>query len=422
MSYGMMSTAARSAVSAIAIALLIVAGITLYVHNAGSNLTSQASSSTTSSPTSSFSSTYTTSSGTISVSSSSQTSGFPSVLSLATLSVRLTDPPVVPQGTRSLNLTYASLKILLKIENGSSAMIKNLIVNSSGTVNLLSIQNVSETVAVAKIPNGSLIYTIDFLIKSVSININGTVYPVQPALSGNTLTVVFYPPAIVKGDSVALIEISPVVVKTNTGYQMIPSAVAIVRHENIEHEEVGSRHKLNQTEENELNQSKPQLVANLESISVSGNTTSFTVLVNNTGSVPAIISAVSLHGNFDTLCAHKAEGHSNETEKECEHPDTVYFRVLNVTSSSGCGTASLKVVGEDENGSNGTKLEPGQCIRLVFSGVISMGESGNVILPSLAPGSELEVHVIASNGGELVVTCTLPLSSQSCVAGNGESD
>jgi hypothetical protein len=419
----MMRTTLRSTLSAVVLALLILAGVTLYIQNSSFNRTS---SQTTSQQFRSTNITSQQSSNIFTTFTSrgySTSSGGTSALSLATLSIRLTDPPTVPSGTKSLNLTYNSLQILVGVINGSLITVKNMFVNTSGTVNLLSIQNVSKTIAVAKIPNGSLIYSIDFSVKSVSININGTVYPVQPVLSDNTLKVVFYPPATVNGDSVALVQISPVVVKTPSGYQMIPSAVAIVRHENVEKDEVGSIHELNQTEESQLNESKAQLTARIVDISISGNETKFTVLVNNTGKVPSTLFAISLHGNFNVSCAQNTEEHDHKEGSKCEHPDTVYFRVVNATSSSGCSKASLKLVGEEDSDNNGTQLNPGQCIMLSFSGVISMGESGNVILPSLAQGSELEVHVIASNGGELVTVCTMPLTSQSCsVRTDGESD
>jgi hypothetical protein len=365
-----------------------------------------------------------------------------SLLAPVTLSIRLTDPPTVPEGTMSLNLTYSSLQLLVGAKNGSVYIVKSLDVNTSGTVNLLSIQNVSQTVAIAKVQNGSLIYSIDFVIESVSIDINGTVYPVQPVLNGDTLKVVFYPPANIEGDSVALVQISPVVVKTATGYQMIPTTVAIVKHEKVENEAVGQTHKLKDTEESELNEARALLFAKLESISVSGNVTSFTILVNNTGRVPASLIAIALHANFNATCTAKhpenhgnesAHDHENETAKGCEerehlHPETIFFRVTNVTKPSNatansCASAVLTPSNEIEDEHiNGTQLAPGQCILLNFQGRITNGESNNILIPVLTNGSKISLHVIASNAGEVKFLCSLPLTPQSCVIETGRPD
>lgn len=433
---GMMKTGVRSVISAFVIALIIVGAATVYVQYSMRNKASPSSS------TFSHSSTTGSTSGSQSVSSSSSTSSsttpttttttYSSITQqsgFSTLAIRITDPPVVPTGTRSLNLSFSSLSLLVsQTLNNSGTQIKNLFYNISGTINLLSVQNVSQTIAVTKIPNGTVLYSMSLTVKSVSININGTVYPVHIALNGSQLNVIFYPKAVVNGDTVALVQISPIVVKTATGYQMIPSVVATAVHEKIENEQVGEKHQLNQNETSGLDEASGQLTAQLKTISVSGNLTSFSVLVNNTGHIPVSLLAISVHTDFKVLtCSANGEGEDHGENKThqasgCERPESVYFRVQNMTtSSSGCGTAKLVTLGEDsEEGNTKQVLNPGQCVLLNFSGVIVVGESNTVLVPSLAQGSTIEIQVLASNNGELLLSCTMPLSSTSCTVRNGD--
>ncbi len=58
--------------------------------------------------------------------------------------VMLTDPPTVPAGTTVLNLTYSNVTLHIAYPNGTSEWLP---VNASGTVNLFSLVNMSQTIA-----------------------------------------------------------------------------------------------------------------------------------------------------------------------------------------------------------------------------------------------------------------------------------
>ena len=63
---------------------------------------------------------------------------------------------------------------------------------------------------------------------------------------------------------------------------------------------------------------------------------------------------------------------------------------------------------------NGLTLAPGQCVNLTFSGTITFGDSSITLVPSTQSGQTYQVNIIASNGGNLQLDCTLPLGTGSC--------
>jgi hypothetical protein len=75
----------------------------------------------------------------------------------------------------------------------------------------------------------------------------------------------------------------------------------------------------------------------------------------------------------------------------------------------------MKLVnGEDAGEHGGFALKAGQCVNFTFTGTITFGESASVLVPSTAAGQSYDVHVIASNGANLQLTCILPLGANSC--------
>lgn len=73
--------------------------------------------------------------------------------------IQLTDPPNVPNGTKSLNTTYNSISIHVTGGSGSDYWINS---NTSGAVDLLSLVNVSKTLTVIEIPKDSSVNMIKF--------------------------------------------------------------------------------------------------------------------------------------------------------------------------------------------------------------------------------------------------------------------
>ncbi|MDG7005928.1 MAG: DUF4382 domain-containing protein, partial [Nitrososphaerota archaeon] len=235
----------------------------------------------------------------------SSASGVAAASSQALLVVQLTDPPVVPTGTLSLNLTYSAIHFIVS-EPGQNNLVttSNVTVTPQGgsaTVDLLQLQNVSQTIATANLPVNSTIYSISFTVSSISVDVNGTNSAVTLATGGSTFQVALAQPSLVGGTTAALLQLNPVIVNTPSGYQMIPSAVAIVKGSaqiSTNEEKVGSRQQLTQQDSSELNRAAGNVSATLVSLSSTGNMTTITVQVNNTGSSPFQLVAIGLHGNF----------------------------------------------------------------------------------------------------------------------------
>lgn len=368
------------------------------------------------------------------------------------LVIQLTDPPTVPRGASSLNLSYSSISLLVG-EPASVGQLttKTVTVNSGGTLDLLKLQNVSQTIALASLPNGTMIYSFALTVTKVSIDVNGTKSTVVLATGGDTLTVTLARPSEVQGTDIALLQLNPVVVDTPSGYQMIPSAVGIIRAEGQgeqNQEQVGSQQTLTNEDHNQLEQAQGNLTAKLTALSVSGNSTTITVQIQNTGNASVAVAAIGIHGNFTVLgnpCgpssgtqttqATESDSHDSTTassttsaestrtsttpEVECqmEHADQVVFVPTNSTiTGTSCVSLKMELVNGDlvQSGDHGLTLGKGQCVTLTFSGEISFGYSHFVLVPSTSPGQTYGVHVIASEGANSALTCSYPVTSDSC--------
>jgi len=245
-----------------------------------------------------------------SVTSTQQTlSAQPLVLGLhpSTLIVQLTDPPVVPPGTTSLNLTYSAINLVVAVPASQNGQVTPQTVavtpqGGSATLDLLRLQNVSQTIASANLPNGTTIYSLSFTVTGLSIEINGTVSAVTLATGASALQVTLAKTSPLNGTNALLVQLSPTVVDTPTGYQMIPSAVGILRvYSNVggQHDnDVGSKQPITSKDKDDLDQAKGKVTATLLALSVSGNSTTLTVRVNNTGGSPVKLVAVGLSGSF----------------------------------------------------------------------------------------------------------------------------
>jgi len=427
--------------SAALVSLLIIVASTLYVGLPATTSPSTASSTTPSAL----------SLGSSSSSTSTSVSGPQSLLV-----VQLTDPPQVPEGTRSLNLTYTALALVVGEPSGNGKVNPTTVnltpTGGSATLNLLRLQNISQTIASTNLPNGSIIYSVTFTVSSITINLNGTVTPVTLATGGNTFSVTISQPTSLKGENVALLELNPIIVGTPSGYQLIPSSVGVIKHsEGQGEEQVGWQHQLTPNDTGELQHARGNLTANMVSLSVSGNTTSVTVQVRNTGSAAVELNAIGLHGNFTTTgseCSTNmftttfTHGSSTHTQTQpgpgnehrmCQLPElmneVVFIPVAPTTSTTSksttvtsttaaaCTTGKMELVnggGGDQGNERGFALQAGQCVNFAFSGTITFGESANVLIPSTLAGQTYDVHVIASFGANLQLTCTLPLGANSC--------
>lgn len=392
----------QAGVAAVALAILIIAGATYFVGSPGK----------------------------VQVASQGQSS---------LLVIQLTDPPTVPAGTTSLNMTYSSLSLLVGEPSGSgtqtiSSVTINLPPPGTATLDLLKLQNISQTVGSASLPAGSVVYSVSFTVKEISINVSGTVSSVSLA-TGNTLNITLANVPTLQGTNLALLRLDPVVVNTPNGYTLIPSAVGVLRTgEGVGEGAFGYSHNLSSNDQKDLEDARGYITANLTELSVTGTTSTIVIQVNNTGTAPVDLNAIGINGNFTTsgACANGAfsstfthtEDTGNEAQFGCgpmSHPVEVVFEpVVGGSGGTTCASQSMQLVNNGQEDSHGKlTLAPGECVDLTYSGTISFGASPVTLTPSTLNGQMYEVHVIASNGGNFQMACTLPVGPNSCTPTRG---
>jgi hypothetical protein len=362
--------------------------------------------------------------------------------------VLLTDPPKVPQGTTQLNMTYTGLSLHVTYANGSSKWVP---VSASGTVNLLALVNVTQTIGSANIPVGSTVNTLQFTISSVSARINGQTYPVT-TLSNQLVVPIKGGQVLNQTRSAALLNLTPTLVHiaatNSTGgavsyYVLVPSATAIIKSNVSQGQEnVGSKTQLEQSDENELEHAQQTGLGNVTitsaTLSTTGNKTSFSVTLKNQGSSNATIFGLTLHGNFSstqsssntctqttsstksstsstttttttTTTEHGHQGNQSgqsssshgQGHEGCnagntghDHPDTIPFKV------NGTSLVPLFGDGTDHEGAGAASsatLKPGQSITLSFTGVIGLktddGGHGQTLVVGSISGNSYTIRL-----------------------------
>lgn len=359
-----------------------------------------------------------------------------------TLLVMLTDPPDVPKGTTQLNLTYSEISLHVKYSDNTSSWVP---VQATGKVNLLSLLNVSQTLASIVLPTGSIVDKIQFGITSVEAKINNVTYPVT-ALTDQLLILIRGNGVVTGTISGVLLDFRPTLVQisatNSTGddvdyYVLVPSATAIVKPNiNERQKDIGSRTKLDDEDNHELDEAKDKASRSLNitsaSLTVNGTKTYFTVTIKNVGNTNQTIFGLILHGNFNdtnipakdtqkqTDNTHKkalplqGNGNSNSDDKGKKadstnlHPRSIPFKVN--------GTSLIPQIGKDDDkhGKNlsSITLKPGQTVTVSFNGVIqkqqeddkAKGKAIGALTP--VPGSSFTIRLIGEGYKTYTVNAT----------------
>jgi len=300
--------------------------------------------------------------------------------------VMLTDPPNVPRGTTQLNVTYSSIQLHVISSDGTSNWVA---AQESGEVNLLSLVNVTETIANLNLPTGSTIDKLQFTISNCEARINGVVH--SATVLSDKLVVSIRAKKLDGTNTGVIIDLRPTLVQINAKneagetisyYVLVPSATAIVKSNVAENKmHVGSRHQLGHDDGDELDEEFKNSSKDLTIISatliVTGNETKLTVVVKNTGTTNVTFSGLTLHGDFAVTPApassySQGKGESNKPDDDddssSDHPRTIPFKI------SGNKLIPLVDDEEHENGGGYSKLElkPDQSVTLNFNGVIQL--------------------------------------------------
>lgn len=297
----------------------------------------------------------------------------------ASFLVMLTDPPTAPAGTTVLNLTYSDVSLHVTYLNGTAVWLP---VNASGTVNLFSLVNMSQTIASTTIPNGTMVDKIQFTIAGVEAEVNGTVYPVT-ALS-STMVMSVANSQVNQTLSGVLVDFNPTLLQIQATdsngtlvdyYVLVPSATATVLTSlSREQIKVGTIVELGQNDREKLVRVVETFSNNITifsaSLQVNGNVTTLSVTIKNEGNFTFRVFGLTLHGEFNATRTWETDDRMDHIMRgvhvESIHPDTIPFKV---NSSS---LVPLFGIDHEDIETSSLTLEPGQNATLSFSGVISL--------------------------------------------------
>ncbi len=239
-----------------------------------------------------------------------------------TLTFQLTDPPEVPNGTQALVISYASLSAHYTAKNGSSSW---AYAQGSGSVNLLSIVNVSQIIGKASIPLNATVDMVRFNITSATITINNVTSNVT--VPSQQLTVHVTNANRVNGTESALIDLTPVVAaiytSNSTVFVLVPSVRAIVvgSSKASASASVGATVSINATEKHDLELSRPNISISGASLSQSGNTTSLSVTVVNNANTSVSIKHIAIFGNYTVKISYQGVNANIENGEIHVHSD-----------------------------------------------------------------------------------------------------
>ncbi|MGC8662678.1 MAG: hypothetical protein ACP5RT_02745 [Candidatus Micrarchaeia archaeon] len=214
---------------------------------------------------------------------------------MSVLTFQLTDPPEVPNGTQSLTIGYSSINTHLVFGNGSGSWIS---AEGSGTINLLSLVNMSQVIGRAYIPANATVDEVKFTITNATITINNVVYNVT--VPNNQISVHITNANKVNGTSSAVIDMTPVIAtiytNTSTTFVLVPSLRAIVVGGSSS-TVIGTKTALNKNVTRELRLLRPNISISSVTLSEVGNSTHFSIDILNNGNQSVKIKHVLLFGN-----------------------------------------------------------------------------------------------------------------------------
>ena len=317
--------------------------------------------------------------------------------------IMLTDPPIVPEGTTLLDLTYSN--ILLHI-NHSDKTATWLPVEAKGTVNLLSLVNVSQTLAAVTLPADSQVNKIQFTIADVTATVNGTDYDVTPLSDTIVLTI---QNKANNAQSGVLVDFNPTLIETQSidadentvnSYVLAPSATAIIISGlSGEQTKVGAVVDLRLQDMEELKEAQEahDVAVTAASLSVKCDETVLSVTLKNQGTSIFSLFGLTLQGEFDSTKIKNAiiqqslvnDGNNSDKSYSMNNTRTVPFKIDGVSLNPLFGTNKDQESADsgDENAyaNSFLTLQAGEEVTLTFTGVIQLQTNEKSPLTVLVP-------------------------------------
>ena len=216
------------------------------------------------------------------------------------LALQITDPAQVPSGTSALVITYSSLAVQLSNAGNESGWVS---ASGSGSINLLAVLNLSQTIGTVAVPANASIEMVRFNVTSASITVNGTTHNVTVPSGAVTAHIVGR--TTLNSNASVLVDLSPVVASiitnTSTVFVLVPSVRAVVvgGGSNSTTLRVGARAGLTENQTIELERARPNVSITSATLSVSsGNVTHFSVTLKDNSNTSVVVKHVGFNGNL----------------------------------------------------------------------------------------------------------------------------
>jgi hypothetical protein len=329
--------------------------------------------------------------------------------SLSPFAVALTDPPSVPAGTSALFLNYSRVELI----TNSSPYFANI----SGSVNLLSLVNVSKIIATFSLPKNVSVNQIRLFVSSVSIEINGSKYSVF--VPSSVLKIPVANVSLVNGTIGALIDLRPHVVVTYAGQSLRFILTPVVFAMPFTAKEVNGSQKMSVGQvfvipkhlSKELERESANLTLEAVSLYSRGNETVFYISLKNVGNEPVTVYAISVQTLWNVTLrsvlhfslnksqnyfsvkwnVHKSFNVSLPVLFFVNGTQLVAFpsprHVLSFVSQFASSNASSESV--FNNSLNSYVIYPGERVTFEYEGVLALVNGKNVSLILTVPPNEV---------------------------------
>ncbi len=306
-----------------------------------------------------------------------------------------TDPPVVASGVTAATTTYSSLAVHTAGSSNATGWVQ---LNATGSINLMSSENVSQTIAAAQIQSG----TYDMVrmgIQSASVTYNSQAY--AAAVASSDITTKLQSDVQVSGNqsSAAVVDLRTFVM--NTGSSSNPQFVfsACAKATTVPPSQVASA-SLQVGAQSQLQGSwwvgfKDQTATNLTISAATLTSGSLSLQLKNTGNDSADIQTV--------VITPVSSGGATAT---ASLPATMSGSAIFTVNSAGSLQASNSLQGAVLLSGNSSQLAARSSTTLDYSGSISLGFGvGGIQLTGVVSGQQYLVTVMGANTyGSVVVT------------------
>ncbi len=223
-------------------------------------------------------------------------------LHTATFIVQLTDPPIVPTGTQALLVAYSGVALHTAGASNSTGFVS---VPASGVLNLMSLTNITQTIAILHTKINASFDSVRLNLTNASITISNETYNVT--LLQKTLRVRLLNRTN-SSTGGAVVDLTPTIIQIYTGNQtlfaMAPSVRAVAIGKGLVNgtsARIGASQKIRNETLALIEMIRPNITVTGAYLNVAGNTTQFNVTVRNNVGKPVELNHLVLSGAFEAL-------------------------------------------------------------------------------------------------------------------------